>query len=90
MADRITGAARSVESPVGHVLIPGCRRLDDSVGRSALPGAHLRTAAPSAHDRTAGPTTGPASPRPPRVDNNTRTSCLHFRRFAASADDSAP
>ncbi|MFD8337888.1 aromatic-ring hydroxylase C-terminal domain-containing protein [Streptomyces malaysiensis] len=29
----------------------------------------------------AGPTAGPTSSRPPYVDNNTRTSCPHFRRL---------
>ncbi|GAA1369854.1 hypothetical protein GCM10009612_58680 [Streptomyces beijiangensis] len=28
-----------------------------------------------------GPTIGSTSPRPPYVDNNTRTSCPHFRRL---------
>src|SRR6266566_1806285 len=36
-------------------------------------GAHTRTSAPSARNRTASPTSG-SSPRPPSVDNNTRTS----------------
>jgi hypothetical protein len=78
---RITGVSRSVEPRVGHVLISRCLPSDESAGRSAESGgAHTRTSVPSARNRTASPISGP-SPRPPYIDNNTRTSCPHFRRL---------
>jgi hypothetical protein len=81
LAGRITGVSSTIEPLVGHVLISGCLPSDESAGRSAESGgAHTRTSAPSARNRTA-PTSGPTSPRPPYVDNNTRTSCPHFRRL---------
>jgi hypothetical protein len=71
-----------------HLWLPPS---DESVDRSAESGsAHTRTSAPSARDRTASPTTGSTSPRPPCIDNNTRTSCPTSAGWLASADDSAP
>jgi hypothetical protein len=50
-------------------------------GRAAQSGgAHSRTCAPSSCNRTASPTSGSTSPRPPYVDNSTRTTRPHFRR----------
>jgi len=83
LAGRITGASSSVEPRAGHVLISRCLPSDQSAGRSAESG--------STHTRTASPTSGPTSPRPPYVDNNTRTSCPHVfvrswsgRRFCST------
>ena len=82
LADRVTGASHSVEPLVEHVLTSVCLPSDEPAGRSAQSdGAHPRTSAPSTRNRTAGPTTCSTSPRPRYVDNNTRTSCPHFRRL---------
>src|SRR5829696_7288924 len=52
-------------------------------------GAHTRASAPSCRNRTARATSGSTSPRPPYVDNSTRTSRLPVPQVLASAGDSA-
>jgi hypothetical protein len=80
-AGRITGASRSVEPLVGHVPIARCLPSDESAGRSVPGGGAHRTCALVAPNHTAGPTGGSAPPRPPYVDNDTRTSNPPFRRY---------
>ena len=80
VADRITGDSNSVEPLVEHVLIPACLPSDESAGRSA-PSAHaphLRAEHPQPRCRSHHWFDVTASPY---VDNNTRTSCPHFRRL---------
>ncbi|GAA1165760.1 hypothetical protein GCM10009654_23330 [Streptomyces hebeiensis] len=92
VADRITGASRSAEPLVEHVLIPDCPPSGESADHSAQPdGARPRpSSAPSTRTRTAGPASGPTSPRPPHLNNNTRTLRPPFPRTVTPADDSAP
>ncbi len=82
LVESFAGDSNPVEPPVGHVLISGCLPSGESAGRLARSrGAYPRTPAPGARSRAAGPTARPASLRPSCVDNNTRTSCPHFRRL---------
>src|SRR5215217_8223049 len=81
-ASRGTSATDGGVAPCISVRTGGTSGTSNWVSRSAQSGgAHTRTSAPSSRNRTASATSGSTSPRPPYVDNNTRISRPHFRRF---------